>query len=287
MIEKLTEYQESQLAVYRERWIKIGLSTEPLDRAGAKAAARKCYEAAGLTPPKKFLYATSPYEAAHMVKGRSPAEARSDMIFGSQDAGWLSFYAYCLEVLKLDCCKPLEGLIEMAHVCGWWAPYEELCVLQDRPKLIVRDEEGQLHCEDGKAVEYRDGWGVYAIHGVRMPKWVVEEPEKITVKNIRDEENAEIRRIMRERYGDGRYLVDIGAKVIDSDSVAVDALVPGAECIQRCLMEDDDGRRFLVASDGSTDRVYFMQVPSDIKTCGDAYKALSGGMEDSKCVIQT
>ena len=38
-IEKLTLEQESQLAAYRDKWLKIGLSCEPADRAAAVAGA--------------------------------------------------------------------------------------------------------------------------------------------------------------------------------------------------------------------------------------------------------
>ena len=133
-----------------------------------------------------------------------------------------------------------------------------------------------LHCEDGPAIRYRDGWGVYVFRGTLLRPHVIEKPDQITLDEIRDEPNAEVRRFIRERFGEGRYLEAISAKLIDVDSVPVDGLAPGGTQITRALLEDDEGRRFLVGSDGSTRRVYYMEVPAGCRTCQEAYVALSG-----------
>ena len=43
MIEKLTPQQEALLPVYRDRWLAIGNSTEPIDLAATTKAARYFY----------------------------------------------------------------------------------------------------------------------------------------------------------------------------------------------------------------------------------------------------
>ncbi len=60
MITELTPYQQEMLAVYRDRWIGIGLSTKKVDRKLAEVYAIKCYEIAGLSAPKKFVWFESP-----------------------------------------------------------------------------------------------------------------------------------------------------------------------------------------------------------------------------------
>jgi hypothetical protein len=65
-------------------------------------------------------------------------------------------------------------------------------------------------------VVYPDGWAIYAVHGVRIPEYVIERPHEITVALIESETNAEIRRVMLERYGWSRYIHDCGAEVVDS-----------------------------------------------------------------------
>ena len=50
-----------------------------------------------------------------------------------------------------------------------------------------------------------------------MPAFVVVRPDWITAKHIQTESNAEVRRVMLERYGTARYLRDIGAKRVQAD----------------------------------------------------------------------
>jgi hypothetical protein len=45
----------------------------------------------------------------------------------------------------------------------------------------------------------------------------VEHPERITAKSIDSERNAEVRRVMLERMGEARYLVESGAECIHQD----------------------------------------------------------------------
>ena len=75
----------------------------------------------------------------------------------------------------------------------------------------------RLHSTTGPALRYRDGWPVFAIHGVQVPAKVVESPQTLTIAEIRAEQNAEIRRIMIDRFGAARYLREIGATVRHED----------------------------------------------------------------------
>ena len=60
MIEKLTPEQTARFPEFVDKWIKIGLSTEPADRPRAEAAIRLMYEAGGLLPPEKIVWFDSP-----------------------------------------------------------------------------------------------------------------------------------------------------------------------------------------------------------------------------------
>ena len=59
-INRLTPAQEARLPEYRDKWLKIGLSTEPLDFEAAKKAVVKIYAAAGLQPPTVYYRMSSP-----------------------------------------------------------------------------------------------------------------------------------------------------------------------------------------------------------------------------------
>jgi hypothetical protein len=88
--------------------------------------------------------------------------------WGSMECWAASYFDTMIELLGLDLPKA-AGIIEMAQSCGWFWPYENFVLMTPRPQVIKLDQEQRLHCEDGPAVAYEDGWGVYACHGVRVP----------------------------------------------------------------------------------------------------------------------
>ena len=68
----------------------------------------------------------------------------------------------------------------------------------------------QLHREDGPAWK-----GEYYWHGTKVPKNAVLDPEKIKPEQILKEENAEVARVMMERYGMEKFLLDANAEELD------------------------------------------------------------------------
>src|SRR5574341_2542069 len=63
-LEQLTPEQEARFAEFREKWLRIGLSTEPADRKRAEEGMRMAYRAVNLEPPRLFLWLRSPFEGA-------------------------------------------------------------------------------------------------------------------------------------------------------------------------------------------------------------------------------
>jgi hypothetical protein len=118
-------------------------------------------------------------------------------------------------------------------------------ILVQHPSVARFDASHRLHCADGPALAWPDGYSVYAVSGIRLT------PERgaamvagtLTATEIRDEPNAEVRRVLVAQYnaGDsGRYLRDVGAKVIHAD---VDAL----GLSRRLLRIDQEGDEPFVA----------------------------------------
>ena len=62
-IEHLTDDQASQFDEFRDKWIDIGLCTEPADRTTAETAIRRMYRSAGLDEPQKIVWCGSPRAA--------------------------------------------------------------------------------------------------------------------------------------------------------------------------------------------------------------------------------
>ncbi|MEV5711868.1 DUF6745 domain-containing protein [Actinoallomurus sp. NPDC052274] len=86
--------------------------------------------------------------------------------YGQQDAGWVAYYD-TLHRLGLASYRPddLEHLGDWAALtrsCGWWWPGEDVCVVVERPELVLTEPlPGAWHDEvrlRRGGVRYRDGW---------------------------------------------------------------------------------------------------------------------------------
>ena len=238
MIESLTEEQESQIEVYKNKWLKIGLSTEKCDRAEAEKWAAEAYKKGGYAFPKKVVWCDSPYdccieqlmekesiskkEASKRLKGTSKdsktllSSLADDQAYGSHDSFWLGFYNYFLEVVNLECCEDLVPLMNLAENCGWWAPYDTVCFLQEKADKILFNDNEDLHCDGGAAIEYKDGFSVHALNGTVVPEWVaVTNPEKLDLKKIMKIKNVDVRAQALKRYTPERLITDGKGTVIE------------------------------------------------------------------------
>ena len=135
--------------------------------------------------------------------------------YGLHDASWLGFYDFFAEVLELKCCSKLIPLINISKFCGWWWPFENAVIFTEKPIELHRDARNRLHNLDGYAVSYSDGWGVYAIHGVRVPeKYILTPAEKIDPKEVLAEPNAEVRTAVIKKCGFQHFLKHLKSKKI-------------------------------------------------------------------------
>ena len=94
----------------------------------------------------------------------------------------------------------LDDHITICRNIGWWYPFNDFCILTDRPAHMHFDEQNRLHSPDKPSISYRDGYSLWHIHGLPVPRQVIETPETLTFEQVRDEPNAEIRRHMLERF---------------------------------------------------------------------------------------
>lgn len=161
----------------------------------------------------------------------------------------------------------------------WWWPFTKFIVMSDIPESWYKDGNLRIHREDGPAVEFGDGCKVWAVHGITVTERILLHSETLTVEEIQNEKNAEVRRVMIEKLGPGTYLQKAGAKLIDMDSLTLTGSAP------RALMKDHFGEKWLVGTDGSTARVYTMAVPKNAKTCREAHQMIAG-FEESRLIVE-
>ena len=198
-------------------------------------------------------------------------------------AFWLSYYE-AMKALGVTGCDRLDALRDLAKSAGWAVASPSVAFMVDRPSALTLDDLGRLHCEDGPAILYRDGWALYRWHGFTVPELIIMHPEQINLAMIESEQNAETRRIMVERFGAGRYLHESGAKLVDFDHVEV--IHGSGRTMPRALLRDKHGAQYLEGTDGSTDRSYFMSVNPSTRTCRAAHESISG-LDESRCVAQS
>lgn len=131
-----------------------------------------------------------------------------------------------------------------SYIAGCWLLHWTDDTLYWAAKPIVHVERGngirRLHNEHYAALE-SDVENVYFWHGVMVPAFVVVKPEWITVKHIETEDNAEVRRVMIQRYGTARYLKDSGAQCVHElpDNYYVRGL-QGAKLFRKPRQDDSD-----------------------------------------------
>ena len=191
---------------------------------------------------------------------------------GNQWGPWVSFLSFFRHVVKL----PLDY--------SKWAHYETLaersgprimtpdfCMISDRPEVLTVDEQNRPHNDTGPFCRWRDGTALYSVHGVRVPMWVIEHPERITVETIHAEQNAEIRRVMIERYGLSRYVRDAQFVVVDAD---LDPLGQPRRLLRRGDTLVVELTNSTVDADG-TRRVYHVPCEPDLRPM-----YLDGGLGD-------
>lgn len=177
-----------------------------------------------------------------------------DAVLGQHDAAWLA--AFDGRGDRLD------GLAEVARNAGWWWPYERAVVISERPEALHRDEAGRLDRGDGPALAYRDGFALHAWRGMPVPAEFLAELNSLTPKRIREEENAELRRVMLEFYGYDRYLTESGAEPVHRDETGV---------LWRIALDGDEDVAMVEVVNSTpepdgTHRVYWLRVPPSTRT---------------------
>ncbi|MCC7372593.1 MAG: hypothetical protein IT306_29535 [Chloroflexi bacterium] len=164
----------------------------------------------------------------------------------------------------------------MESACWWW-PHRDFIMVSERPHTIRTEQiaprgwgSHRLHSEDGPAVGW-EGWGVYAWHGVRVPAQVITAPHSLTVEQINAEPNAEVRRVMVERYGAERYLRASHAAQVHADTDGLGH----PRTLWRLPQADDEPLVMVEVAnstpepDGSRKR-YMLRVPPSMRTCQEA-----------------
>jgi hypothetical protein len=265
-IESLTPEQTARFGEYVDKCIAIGMNTDKVDLDNAKLAVCKAYRLADLKEPTTFHVVDSPIAAVEFIQTLDPSKGKSDilneMCFGSMDISWISFYKYFIEVVGLDLEK-IGGLHDLTYHTGWYNAYEDVVVFQHRPEYIKMDDTNRLHCENGPAIRYRDGYSLYSWHGTRIPSEWIENKASLTPEIALTWSNIEQRRCAAEILGWDNVIRQLNHIVIDED---------GDPEIGTLLEVDipEIGREKFLRVKCGTGRMFCIPVPPDMKTAIEA-----------------
>ena len=246
-IEELTDQQKAHLVEFREKAFAVGASCEPADYETAQNEIFKFYDYLKKPRPTNVLKAPPATCCLFMrlVRDKKIASLGASLraslwdslgaslwdslgaslrasleasleasLSGNQSKFWIAFYEFPEKFINPKIYKNEDSLklgmwSKIADSCGWWWPYENWLIISDRPKSIRWNdaERPVLHADLAPALEYRDGWKVYCLNGIRMKEEYVMTPaEKIKPETVMAESNIDIRRELIRKVGVDRLL---------------------------------------------------------------------------------
>ncbi len=183
------------------------------------------------------------------------------------DSGWVPFYDYFKRISIVEhklFDKYMEYLKNGVFYTIFLGGAAFLC---GRPEYIKRDEQNRLHCEDGPAIRWKDGYCNYFWHGVSVPEKLIERPDEITKEDLINETNAEVRRGMMEKLGQRFY------SLLDVFEVARETMGQGEFAREAVLYRSNEPDpvageyiQYVQVTCHSTGRQFTLCVPPNIET---------------------
>lgn len=217
MINKLTKEQEAQLNIYRDKWLKIGLSTKQIDFNKSLEIKNILYSKLLNKKNVPVILMDSPITAwlatfylGSMFYGKQVGSQVWSQVgsflwpyFGGHfDVSYFSFYEFMFECLGIK--NPVSELFESyikTTETGIIYPCDDFCVISNRPTNINM-KNGLLHSDGSPAVEYADGLKSWALNGVKVPQYLAETPEgELSIDFFKKENNADIRAEFIRKFG--------------------------------------------------------------------------------------
>lgn len=164
--------------------------------------------------------------------------------------------------------------------CGYIFPYQKICFICDRPRILSLDSQYRLHAEGSPALQFADGYSYYAYHGIRLP----EEYGKIHPKDwqaewLLAEKNAEVRRAIVRGIGYARLCQELQAVEIDSWR-------------EYALLEIKSGRDFeqiylLKMTCPSSGDIHVLRVTPNMRQAREAIKWINWGIDPEEFLVET
>ncbi|HAX79294.1 MAG TPA: hypothetical protein DCY88_26590 [Cyanobacteria bacterium UBA11372] len=205
----------------------------------------------------------------------------------TQLPGYGSLFDFCISVL--GCAyhpNQWQILQSLLFDCGWIFPFQKTCYVCDRPRILSFDNQQRLHAEGEPAIQYANGFSVYAYHGVRLPeKYGKVHPNQWQVQWILEEENAELRRVLIQGIGYTRICQELQATELDSWREYT--LVKIDENLHLQPIWFFEPIYLLKMTCPSTGFIHALRVPPDMKSAREAISWVNWGIDPEEFGVET
>lgn len=162
---------------------------------------------------------------------------------------------------------------------GWMFPYEGIAIAIHRP-LIRWNSAGEIHGEGIPAIEFPDGFGVYAYKGINLPaQYGKLHPTDWRGEWLLEQRNAELRRVLIQGIGYDRICQDLQAKECDRWQEYT--------LLQIESEVDIEPIHLLKMTCPSTAFIHVLRVPPDINSARDAICWVNWGIDPTEFAIQS
>lgn len=217
---KLSEQQKARLKEIREEYIEKFLTFSEINKAKTIELITFVYGLIKKPCPK--IYQVSSPLAAQQLANKWKGTTKQAYSTGTYlTINWASVYAYYdawveFGIITKDKFPKYFALREFVN-CGIFSviEFDQAIIIVEKP-IFIKRLNGRMHCIDGPAIKWRDGYCQYFINGRAMPKRIFESA--ITKADFINEENEDIKagiyEIM-EAKKEGTMLEFLGAVEVD------------------------------------------------------------------------
>ena len=239
-----------------------------------------------------FIYSLSDWEEPEIVICSSPMHMAQkaqlkkgeniDYLGCGYDSGWTAFCDFFQRIgIEYDKECGFDTWKHFILNSGVFATvlYENAAFVCVRPCIVKRNSNDDLHCTDGPAIAWCDGYEEYALNGVWVTKeLVMTNADKINPNTILKEKNAEVRREIVRKIGVERVCEKLGSKCID--------IFKDYELL---MLELGDGRErlYLKMKNPSIGTYHIEGVHPDVRTVKEALAWRNGDEEYKEPLILT
>jgi hypothetical protein len=221
----VTPEHEAKMVEVRDRWIKFYNSCKQItkdEEAAVIADVQWVYELAELTKPEVVIV-DSPKAAQEagnkFLKNTEPVYLYSGWRMSGWDCAWTAYYEFFEEIgVKYDCphwerwkAMVKRGIYSSIQLDGF-------CAVSRMPLYIKTDgPDFKLHNLTGPAMEFADGYSVYALWNVLFDKELFEylTSGNVDPKRVLALENIEQRMVALKMLGTKAILDNFPNKVMD------------------------------------------------------------------------